>query len=218
MTTTDQTPARIMNAAGDLVRQFNHASLDTGDNWEYPSHSYDAVGNLAYLLRMVPQAIEQAVRPVMHTHSHGRVLIDGGGDPDAAVRRLRTALDTAVRTAGLLSEAVDAMHNETSPMGVDLAGVPAQLDATADRGGPDDVQAAVQAVTVKLAQLDDAPRTEASELSRDESACRKCRTPFDPADTRFIGAARHSLTPWCRRCVDQCHSSEIADQRCPVCS
>ncbi|MEL3944834.1 hypothetical protein [Streptomyces sp. LNU-CPARS28] len=50
------------------------------------------------------------------------------------------------------------------------------------------------------------------------AACRKCRQPFDPADTRFDGHARHGLTPYCRRCVDACHDNEIADHRCVICA
>jgi hypothetical protein len=49
-------------------------------------------------------------------------------------------------------------------------------------------------------------------------ACGKCRTPFDPDDTRFDGHAQHKLTPYCRRCVDACHDTEIADHRCVICA
>ena len=48
--------------------------------------------------------------------------------------------------------------------------------------------------------------------------CGKCKTPFDPADTRFDGHARHRETPYCRRCVDACHDNEIADHRCVICA
>lgn len=48
-------------------------------------------------------------------------------------------------------------------------------------------------------------------------ACAKCRQPFDPADTRFDGAARYASTPYCRACVDRCHDTEIADHRCVIC-
>jgi hypothetical protein len=51
-----------------------------------------------------------------------------------------------------------------------------------------------------------------------EEACGKCKTPFDPADARFDGHARHRDTPWCRRCVDFCHDTEIADHRCVICA
>lgn len=56
-------------------------------------------------------------------------------------------------------------------------------------------------------------RTEAG----DGTACRYCRIPFDPADKSFDGHGRHADSPWCRSCVGSCHSSEIADHRCPVC-
>ncbi|WP_159391129.1 hypothetical protein [Streptomyces viridochromogenes] len=49
-------------------------------------------------------------------------------------------------------------------------------------------------------------------------ACGKCKTVFDPADTRFDGHAQHKGTPYCRRCVDLCRDNEIADHRCVICA
>ncbi|MFJ9037428.1 hypothetical protein ACIRF8_12675 [Streptomyces sp. NPDC102406] len=49
-------------------------------------------------------------------------------------------------------------------------------------------------------------------------ACRKCRAPFDPGDTRVDGSAQHYNTPYCRGCVDRCHDNEIADHRCVICA
>ncbi|NJP42291.1 hypothetical protein [Actinacidiphila epipremni] len=49
-------------------------------------------------------------------------------------------------------------------------------------------------------------------------ACTVCRRPFDPADTRWDGAARHRDTTYCRACVNRCHDTEIADHRCPICA
>lgn len=113
-------PARILDAAAEQVRAFNHASISTGTDWQYPSHAYDAIGNLAYLLRMLPQAIEQATWPVTRTDARGRLVIDGGSDPAAAMQKLRAALDDATEFATALSDAVDAMHSATSPMGARL--------------------------------------------------------------------------------------------------
>jgi hypothetical protein len=48
-------------------------------------------------------------------------------------------------------------------------------------------------------------------------ACGKCKRPFDPADTRFDGAARYSNTPYCGRCIDRCHESTDAFHRCVIC-
>jgi hypothetical protein len=59
---------------------------------------------------------------------------------------------------------------------------------------------------------DEQPTADASE------ACGKCKQPFDPADTRFDGQARHYLTPYCRGCVDRCHDNESADHRCVICA
>lgn len=125
-------PARNLDSAAESVRAFNHASRSTGADWEFPSDSYDALGNLAYLARMLPQAIEQAVRPAMSAYEHGRLLIDGQGDPDAAVDRLRKPLDAAVAHAKRLTVALDGMHAATSPMAFDTTGLPGFDDEDGD--------------------------------------------------------------------------------------
>ncbi|MET9086128.1 hypothetical protein ABZX77_30355 [Streptomyces sp. NPDC004237] len=119
------TPGRTMSKAGDLVRAFNHDTIFTGDGWQYPPHAYDAIGSLAYLVRMLPQAIEQTMRPVQRTHDDGRrVTVDGGGDPARAVAELQAAIADATNLARLLSAAVDRMHSASSPLGLDTRGLP----------------------------------------------------------------------------------------------
>lgn len=49
-----------------------------------------------------------------------------------------------------------------------------------------------------------------------ESRCAKCARRFDPEDTSFDGEAQYRGTPFCRRCVDACHDTEIADHWCMV--
>ena len=117
-------PARTMSQAGDLVRAFNHDTISTGDGWQYPPHAYDAIGSLAYLVRMLEQAIEQTMRPVDRTHKQGRVTVDGGGDPEKAVAELRALTGDAATLARALSRAVDDMHSASSPMGLDTRGLP----------------------------------------------------------------------------------------------
>ncbi|RSN13791.1 hypothetical protein DMH25_08365 [Streptomyces sp. WAC 01325] len=117
-------PGRDASKAADEIRRFNHNSLASGPNWQYPAHSYHALGSLAYLVRMLPQAIEQTVRPAMRTYEHGRLLIDGGRDADEAVRQLQSALTEALASAQALAEAVDRVHSATSPMGLDTRGMP----------------------------------------------------------------------------------------------
>jgi hypothetical protein len=121
---TARQPTGHLSKAAENVRQFNHTSRGTGAEWQYPSHSYSALGNLSRLVGMLPQAIEQAIRPVMHTYEHGRVAIDGGGDADEAVRQLQTSLADALTNAEALTEAVRRMHSATSPMGLDTRGIP----------------------------------------------------------------------------------------------
>ncbi|MFF7946978.1 hypothetical protein [Streptomyces griseorubiginosus] len=48
-------------------------------------------------------------------------------------------------------------------------------------------------------------------------ACAKCRRPFDPTDTSFVGRARHNETPYCRDCVSRCHDSSDAFHLCVIC-
>jgi hypothetical protein len=177
-------PAACLSEAAELIREFNHVSRPSGPGWEFPGHAYDALGPLARLVGMLPQAIEQAIRPVRHTYEHGRVAVDGGGDPDQAMARLLNTLDRAREHAGRLGAAVNEMHSATSPLGVDLDGVPADEDND---------------------QEDD-----------EAAACGRCRKPFDPADTRFDGAAQYGTTPWCRSCVDNCHEGS-AEHVCVIC-
>lgn len=49
-------------------------------------------------------------------------------------------------------------------------------------------------------------------------ACGKCKQPFDLTDTSRDGHNRFYLTPYCRRCVDACQDTEIADHRCVICA
>jgi hypothetical protein len=117
-------PARHLSDAAEGIRAFNHTSRAVDKDWEFPSHAYDAIGNLSHMVGMLEQAIEQATRPVMHTYEHGRVRIDNGGDADQKVRDLVEARRDAVRAAAALTSAVQRMHNATSPMGLDTTGLP----------------------------------------------------------------------------------------------
>lgn len=117
-------PHRSLSKAAEQVRQFNHESMDIGDGWQYPPNAYDAIGNLAYLVRMLPQAIEQTLRPVQHTHDQGRVTVDGDRDPARAVAMLHAAVMDAANLARDLSVAVDRMHSAASPLGLDTRGLP----------------------------------------------------------------------------------------------
>lgn len=117
-------PARFLDAAAEDVRAFCHNSRSVDDEWIYPGHAYDAVGNLSHLAGMLEQAVEQSIRPVMYTYEHGRVLIDNGGDADQKVSELVAARLDAMKAAAALTSALQRMHNAVSPMGLDTAGVP----------------------------------------------------------------------------------------------
>ncbi|MFD3580705.1 hypothetical protein [Streptomyces sp. NPDC058644] len=116
-------PAKSLSAAGDQVCEFNRTSRSVAGDWEFPSHAYEAIGSLLYMVGMLEQAIGQATRPVMHTYEHGRVLIDGNGDADAKVRELLNAQAEAQIAVSALTAAVGRMHDATSPMGIDTTGM-----------------------------------------------------------------------------------------------
>lgn len=48
-------------------------------------------------------------------------------------------------------------------------------------------------------------------------ACGRCDRTLDPADGRHDGHTRHADSPWCRRCIDQCHDGG-ADHVCVICN
>ncbi|WP_128803696.1 MULTISPECIES: hypothetical protein [unclassified Streptomyces] len=127
------TPGRTASQAGDLIRQFNHDTINASDNWQYPAQAYHAIGGLAYMVRMLPQAIEQTMLPVDRTHKKGRVTVDSGRDPEQAVTELRAATREAVQYARLLSAAVDRMHSAASPLGLNTRGLPEFDDEDDDR-------------------------------------------------------------------------------------
>jgi hypothetical protein len=51
---------------------------------------------------------------------------------------------------------------------------------------------------------------------RECNRCRRCRTAFDPTDTRFDGRDRYASTPWCRSCIDNCREGGTGHM-CPIC-
>lgn len=117
-------PYRSLSKAAEQVRQFNHDSMSAKKDWEFPSHSYSALGNVSHLVGMLGQAIVQSTRPAMRTYEHGRLRIDNGGDADQAVAKLMNARFEAEAAAAALTAAVQRMHNVTSAMGLDTTGMP----------------------------------------------------------------------------------------------
>jgi hypothetical protein len=117
-------PARHLSDAAEAVRAFNHETIGTGKDWQYPPNTYTALGSLSRLVGMLEQAIQQSTRPVTRTHDDNRVLIDGGGDPHTAVVELLAAQADAQEAAAALTAAVQRMHNANSPMGLDTRGLP----------------------------------------------------------------------------------------------
>lgn len=60
-----------------------------------------------------------------------------------------------------------------------------------------------------------AEETEAAD--RVKNRCGRCQKPFDPADTRFDGRARHQDGPYCRSCVDNCGDGGT-EHVCVICN
>lgn len=116
---TDKTPIESLSGAAEQIRAFNHASRHASDEWTFPSHSYSAIGELTHLAQMLGQAIDQATLPAARTHEDGRLLIDGQGDPDDAVRQMLALKDLAAEHAEALASALGKLHSSTSAMGVD---------------------------------------------------------------------------------------------------
>lgn len=110
-------PTSHASDAAKNLRTFLHATFTTSPDWQDPAHTTTALGALARLTRMLPQAIQQALLPVSHTHKQGRLTIDGGADPDEEMALLLPLLNDALQHAERLVWALDALHTETASMG-----------------------------------------------------------------------------------------------------
>jgi hypothetical protein len=119
-----QNPARHLDAAAEGVRAFNHTSRSAAKDWQFPSDSYSALGNLSYLVQMLGQTVEQSTVPVMNMYEQGRIRVDGNGNADTKFGEMLDALQDARDAAAALTDAVQRMHNATSPMGADTTGMP----------------------------------------------------------------------------------------------
>jgi len=119
-----QNPARHLSEAAEGIRAFNHTSRAVGDDWTYPGHAYDAIGNLSHLVGMLEQAINQTTVPVDAAWAKNRLRIDGGSDSTEARTVLVNARKDAEAAARALTNAVQRMHNAVSPMGMDTTGLP----------------------------------------------------------------------------------------------
>lgn len=124
---THMEPPEFLSAAAAHVRSFSHASRSTGDGWQYPGDTYRALGELSYLVGMLPQAIGQATAPATRTYQAGRLRVDGDGDPEERMVELTEATARAVAAATQLLAAVSLMHEASGPMATYLdedAGAP----------------------------------------------------------------------------------------------
>jgi hypothetical protein len=77
--TEPKTPASLADRAAESIRSLNHATLSRRDGWEYPADAYDVVGDLARLVMMLPQALEQTGKFFDDLADNGHVGVDAAG-------------------------------------------------------------------------------------------------------------------------------------------
>lgn len=113
------TPLDSLDAAGRDVRAFLHK---TGPqfrpevmDWSYPSHAYRALGELGYLVGLLPQVCDHIIGALRRHLDDGAVGIDPGtayaGHPDAAVESAGAELDRAQTLACSLRAAIENAQN-----------------------------------------------------------------------------------------------------------
>lgn len=126
--------------------------------------------------------------------------------PSSEARDLRALLET-------IRDAITLPYDtpEYDQRIVERAGIARVVAEAALAGDPTNLGLEVDYLRHQLV----AEQAEAEKKAKNR--CRRCRTPFDPTDTRFDGRARHGETPFCRWCVDRCHESTDAFHACPIC-
>lgn len=110
-------PARHLNTAAEQIRAWNHATIDPGPGWEQPGDTYTALGHLAHMARMLPQAIHQVTLPAVRTYEAGQLRVDGGQGIELQMAVMRQARAEAHLAARHLADALDRLHASTGPMG-----------------------------------------------------------------------------------------------------
>lgn len=121
-------PSSRLHEAAERIRDFNHQSLRTSKDWEYPSHTDNALANLASLTQILAQAIEQSAIPALHAYEHGQVVVVGG-DPDLAIQEMIQAKNKATALADQLTAEIRSMWSAAAQMGLDVSRLPEFADA-----------------------------------------------------------------------------------------
>jgi hypothetical protein len=137
----------------------------------------------------------------------------GEDQPDARITLRRDQL------AALLAHHADVLAAQLRTGYFRDAWIAAErLDAHANALTADEETPAVAELLDSMLSFDPEAVATTQRAANLGEECGKCRRPFDPADTRFDGHARHRETPYCRGCVDRCRDNEIADHRCVICA
>lgn len=121
-TCDDGEPATALRIAAQAVRDFNHRTLAPMSldrpGWRFAPDTSTALGELAALLRGLPQALHQIATALTREAERGRIAIDRGthydDDPEAAIAATVTALQHATATAEQLCRGVNDAHEITS--------------------------------------------------------------------------------------------------------
>lgn len=96
-------PGAALDAAGQAVRDFNHRSTtrfqDQQEGWRYVPDVYRCLGELTYLVGMLPQVTQHMSQAMQYQLEQGHVGIDRGSDyegrPEQAITAARAALALA---------------------------------------------------------------------------------------------------------------------------
>ncbi|MER6605897.1 hypothetical protein ABT282_08275 [Streptomyces sp. NPDC000927] len=114
-------PKHYLRTSSKALQEFNRATHHPTPGWDYPADSCTAIGRLAQISRMLPQAIEQSIHPAQRVHEHGKLLIDNGGDPDQQMTNFLTSMEEAVAAAEALNSALETMHSISARMILDIS-------------------------------------------------------------------------------------------------
>lgn len=118
----DGTPRAALDAAGQCVRQFNHQTgkrfRPDQEGWRFPSDAYSCLGELGYLVGMVPQVVQHLMSSVRAQQDDGHIAITWGeqylGDPAGAVEETSVALERAIQSSYQLRAALDVAQSALS--------------------------------------------------------------------------------------------------------
>jgi hypothetical protein len=109
------TPAQLADQAAEAVRSINHLTMSSRDDWQYPGDAYSVVGNLAHMVAMLPQALDQIGALIEQLDTGGNLRSDKD-TLDADLENTYGGLADAHDAAKKLYEALNRTHSALSPI------------------------------------------------------------------------------------------------------